>query len=205
MLQFFSPYTFLDIQSLVDAVNKLAEPSGWVIAQTIISGISIVLSLTLASIAWYRSFRKSWLKIKKVSSRRLLVQDKGVVVEEGLSLRVDIERDYKIPMEIYSAYVDLENKFVMGYKNIAEKDVFIGPVCFRLMRTTKFNMEDKMHDWLPTDEFVRHSLRDKEFHDIKKGDIVIYTNTGEYSHKLSKDEIKSFINTFDEAKEWVKI
>jgi hypothetical protein len=205
MFQHFLPYSYLNIQPLIDAVNKLAAPSGWVIAQTVISGLAVLLSLALALGAWRRSSWKNWLKIKKVYSSRLICRKKGLTDFVGLDLQVNIQRNHKIPMEIHSAYVELDQKIFMGYKNTTPNNVFIGPIQFQLMRTTKFREEDTMHEQLPADEFLEYSLRDKKFHDIKSGSITIYTNTGEYSRKLSKDEIKSFINTFDEVKEWVKI
>lgn len=204
MLQHFFPYNYLNIQPLVDAVNKLAEPSGWVIAQTIISGIAVILSLVLALGAWRRSSWKNWLKIKSVNSSILYQMNKQSLDFVGLSIDAKIERNHEIPMGIYAAAVNLHPGFALGYKKISDDNIFIGPIQFQLIRTGFHGPNLPMHEMLPADEFDAHVLRDKDFYKIKKGTISIITNTGTYQKRLSKEEIGTFIKTFKDVKEFMK-
>lgn len=202
MLQFFTPYTFLDIQPLVDAVNKLAEPSGWLIAQTIISGIAVILSLVLALGAWRRSSWGNWLKINHVKASLLYNAKTNSVVDikpKGVYLTVHITRNHEIPMKITAAYVWLNNEFGTGYKIKEGNRIFRGPINFQLVRTMTSGNQ-KMYEDMPVEDFYNERLKKRDNLNFKSGEIEIYTNVGVYKKKLAKKDMISFSNTFKEIK-----
>lgn len=198
---FYTPEFELFIEKL-DAISQI---SNWEKFGIICSGISSILAVVLASVAFYKGIRRNWVKIQAVYPFSYI--DHNYKIENiGIQIESLYKTDIKIIFDI--AYVKLSDSLILGFKaKSSENDVIDFKQNFELIRTEGFSNK-KYGSKMTLGELYREELKcialNNNIDKIKNGEITVFTNIGYFKKKLSKKEVESFIKSFKQIAEQEK-